>query len=145
MGGVFLGEYGATMPIRITDSLLTCDRARNWPQFAARPHSTVDVLPVPDLENDDHEFPAGHAIDDAIYADPDPEHIVIARELARARWVGLLPKREHGPRNAPAGIGWEFSELLLGGPSDLEAIPSHGASTRPAPRRGAWSARAGWP
>ncbi len=48
-------------------------------------YSTVHVLPVPDLENDDHELPAGHAVDDAVHADADPEHIVITHELARAR------------------------------------------------------------
>jgi hypothetical protein len=64
----------------------------------------IDVAPVPDLQDDDHQFSARHAVQNPVVADANSEDILVPGELARAGLSSLSRAHVTGSRGLPKGV-----------------------------------------
>ncbi len=85
----------------------------------------VYVLAVTDLENDDHNSTLVEGVKDSVDAYADPENVVVALELAVARWKRIGSKRLSRAQNTDLIRTIELAELTVGASRDFDSILRH--------------------
>jgi len=112
MGGVLYSDDDA----ETWNLSLVVDDLHGW--------STIEILPMPDLENDDYELATRYTVDNTVDPHTNSKDVIVALEFARAGRMGLGAEGDHACATRRRSAR-KPAKLLLGRSADLKAIPSH--------------------